>query len=115
MSDTPKRDRAKDARNRIDTITELFGQIELLVRRWLDQEEPVTLASTKKVLGKMSELQSAHVLVLRAEEAFHEKFGTEEARTDSFDSEAARRDIGRKLDRIRAFLEAGGVPQEPDD
>ena len=55
---------------------------------------------------KLSELQSAHVSLNKAYEVFHEKFaGT--APGDTADFDAIRDDIGRKLDRIRAALDAG--------
>lgn len=55
---------------------------------------------------KLSELQSVHASLNKAYEVFHEKFaGTSPDDNTNFD--AIRDDIGRKLDRIRAALDAG--------
>tara|TARA_R110002051_G_scaffold14460_3_gene46821 strand:- start:11066 stop:11356 length:291 start_codon:yes stop_codon:yes gene_type:complete len=55
---------------------------------------------------KLSELQSAHVSLNKAQEVFYEKFaGATLEDNTNFDD--IRDDIGRKLDRIRAALDAG--------
>ena len=102
------------ARQRITEITALFANMRALMTKWLDDAGPVSTASSKQILTKISELQSAHLLVMRAEEAFHDKFGNGEINT-GIDYDAARIDIGRELDRLRIALASGYLPERTDD
>jgi hypothetical protein len=99
------------ARQRIAEITALFANMRALMTKWSDDAGP---ASSKQMLTKISELQSAHLLVMRAEEAFYDKFGNGEINA-GIDYDAARTDIGRELDRLRVALEAGYLSEGTDD
>lgn len=102
------------ARQRIAEITALFANMRALMTKWSDDAGPASNASSKQMLTKISELQSAHLLVMRAEEAFHDKFGNGEINA-GIDYDAARDDIGRELDRLRVALEAGYLSEGTDD
>lgn len=112
--DDDRQSREDAARRRVAEISELFANMRAIMARWLKDAGPVADATSKQMMTKISELQSAHLLVIRAEEVFHEKFGQGDI-ADGVDYEAARRDIGRELDRLRAAFEAGYVSQGSDD
>lgn len=57
---------------------------------------------------KIAELESTHMSLVRAEEAFHEKTKHDVANSGP-DYDAIREEIGRALDRIRDAECAGGV------
>ncbi|WP_458790278.1 hypothetical protein [Yoonia sp. MH D7] len=59
--------------------------------------------SPKSIGSKISELQSVHTSLIKAEEAFHEKFSNKDA-ASGLDYDVLRDEIGRQLDRIRAAL-----------
>ena len=110
--DQPNREAA--GRLRIAEITTLFADMRAMMVMWLGDAGPAAKATSKQMLDKINELQSAHLLVIRAEEAFHDKFGHGEI-ADGIDYDAARDAIGRELDRLRAAVEAGYLSEGPDD
>lgn len=114
QNDDEKQSRENAARQRVAEISTLFAEMRSVMSRWLKDAGPAADASTKQMMTKISELQSAHLLVIRAEEAFHDKFGNGEIE-DGIDYETARHDIGRELDRLRAALEAKYLSAGPDD
>lgn len=91
---------AQCARERINQLSDLFSEMNMLMHRWLDEVGPADLAQGKKMLGKLSDMQTTHLMVLRAEEAFYEKFSDTTA-SDTVDYERIRAELGRALDRIR--------------
>ena len=111
--DDATKSREDAARQRVTEISDLFANMRAIMARWLEDAGPVADATSKQMMTKISELQTAHLLVIRAEEVFHDKFGTADI-ADGVDYEAARRDIGRELDRLRAAFEAGYVSGSPD-
>ncbi|MBB5722073.1 hypothetical protein FHS72_001697 [Loktanella ponticola] len=102
------------ARLRISQISTLFVEMRTLLAKWLHDAGPAADATNKQMMNKINELQGAHMMVLRAEEAFHDKFDTDEI-ADGIDYDAARDDIGRELDRLRAAFTAGAVFERSHD
>ncbi|MCK0121652.1 hypothetical protein MWU61_13955 [Loktanella sp. F6476L] len=111
--DNPDPDREEAARLRISQIADLFSEMRILLARWLDEAGPAADASTKQMMTKINELQSTHLMVLRAEEVFHEKYGSPDADT-GIDYDDARDTIGRELDRLRASIGPKDVSGKPD-
>lgn len=64
--------------------------------------------TSQLITQKLDELQSLQVLLLKAEEALYDQSYTTEDGV-AIDLETLRDQIGRKLDRIRAVLDAGEV------
>lgn len=106
----PSHDPIGEARARISEMTRLFEEIRLWLDRCIALEGPVTKMSAQKMLTKLGELQTAHLMVMRAEEVFHDKFKQDTA-GPGIDYDAVRRDLGRALDRIRAANDADGLSE----
>lgn len=102
------------ARRRVTQISDLFAEMRALMVRWLEEAGPVADANNKQMMSKIGELQTAHLAVIRAEEAFHDKYGNG-ALADGLDYDAARDEIGGALDRLRAALETGYLSEGSDD
>lgn len=95
------------ARERVAEIRDMFEGMKRTLKALMDSHEPPDKAMSKLMLQKISELQTAHLAVVRAEEAFHDKFGDGDGDQDhGIDIEVARRDIASGLDRIRAAVGA---------
>jgi hypothetical protein len=114
---TDKDDNRQDseiaARRRITEIETLFVEMSDLLAKWLREAGPAADATTKQMTNKINELQNAHMMVLRAEEVFHDKFGSDDI-ADGIDYVAARNDIGRTLDRLRSKIAATEVSKRSD-
>lgn len=93
-------DPAAEARARIDDIGTLFSEMKALLERWLAEAGPADLVTGKKMQTKLGEMQTAHLMMLRAEEAFYDKF-SDDIRADTIDYDVIRDELGRTLDRIR--------------
>jgi len=102
---------------RVGDLATLFSEMNDLVKLWkakkaeaLEDDENVDFpkAEATKVLTKISEMQTVHLMLLRAEEAFYEKivFGTN---VTAVDYDVVRTQIGSALDRIRAATDAEEV------
>ena len=97
-----------DAAARVAEIAGLFVSIRQTLEFAREALEASDASQTKTILNKLNEIQSAHVKVLAAEDAFHAQHAAADA-DDLPDLDAIRAEIGRKLDGIRAVLDAGGV------
>ncbi len=102
-----------EAALRVAEITRLFVSIRQVLDQMIQAIGVPDGHTPKAVIAKLNELQSAHLKVLAAEEAFddhqdHVAGGTE------FDFEAIRAEIGSQLDRIRAAILADKVPVDAD-
>lgn len=96
---------AERARERITQIGVLFNEMAALTDRWMAEAGPADFATGKKILAKLGELQTAHLMMLRAEEAFHDKFSPS-ASDEGVNHDDVRDEIGRRLDRIRDARDA---------
>jgi hypothetical protein len=101
------------SRLRVSQIADLFAEMRTIVGRWLHEAGPASEATSKQMMSKISELQTTHMMVLRAEEVFHEKYGSPDTDT-GIDYDDARDTIGRELDRLRAALGSAELSEEPD-
>jgi hypothetical protein len=103
--DDQGRDALDDAAARVAEIAELYLSVRNLLRQMIAEIETATATLPKAIVTKLSDLQSAHLKVLAAEEAFHAQ--QQASQPDAaIDYDALRDDIGGQLDRIRAALDA---------
>ena len=97
------------AQKRVEDIAALFESIkDVLVVAVAEFGKPSATAP-KAVISKLMELQSAHLAVLKAEEAFYDKIQSN-GNADDIDFDAIRSDIGGQIDRIRATIDAAKIP-----
>jgi len=95
-----------DASARVTEIAELYVSVRNTIRHMIAEIGSPTDVASKPLLTKLSELQSAHLKVLAAEEAFHAQQQANQSDAD-IDYDALRADIGSQLDRLRAATRAG--------
>lgn len=105
--------RVDDAAARVAEISELFVSIRLTLAQMREDIATSDAQPHRTIITKLSEIQSTHLKVLAAEEAFHAQQDATGA-IDTIDTDAIRADIGRALARIRATLDAGEVPKQSD-
>jgi len=104
MAEDDELDRARErVEARAQELQKLYVDMQALVREQMDKQRAMDKAELKEVSLKLSEMQTLQLSLLRAEETLHDKlrFKTDEAKTDY---ETIRREIGRKLNRLRAEL-----------
>ena len=94
------------SRQRMIQISALFDDMKALMEEWLADPGQADKTTATKMRAKLGDMQAAHVMLLREEEAFYEKF-SQRAAEDAIDYDAIRDDIGRRLDWIRAAKDAG--------
>lgn len=94
-----------EATARVAELRKLYHRTKATFDQMLDALGTAGEGTPKAVLAKMSELESVHLKLLHAEEAFHAK-QKESDRTDQIDFGAIRSEIGSALDRIRKALAA---------
>lgn len=100
-------------RLRIAQLSKLFAEISATIEGLRAVACEGTISDWHKVTQKLSELQTVHVKILTAEEAFHDKYSPS-GDTDVIDYDVIRHDIGRALDRIRATSNANDVSGGPE-
>ena len=101
------------ARERVTDIAKLFAEIRECIVVWRAEARAATKTEMQTIFSKLGELQSMHVRLLHAEEAFNEKFNRS-ADADTVDYDTIRHDLGCALDRIRAALDAEKLSGQPD-
>lgn len=94
------------ATQRVATLMRLFVEIGETVERMRAALSTDTAIKSAELMRKLSEMQTLHVMLLKSEETFHDTFGHPDTE-DGIDYDAIRRDLGRRLDRIRS--NAGAV------
>ena len=92
------------ASERVAEIAALYVRVRDYLQLMLDDIGQPTAATPKPLLNKISELQSVHLKVLAAEEAFYAQQQVNQPDVE-IDYDALRADIGRQIDRIRTTLE----------
>lgn len=102
-----------DAESRVAEIDGLFRSIRGTVSHLWQEAEQGDPTATKQAFSKLTELQSTHERLLRAEEMFREK-NADYLRPGEIDLGAMRDQIGRRLDQLRAAKGAAGVPDLSD-
>jgi len=107
---------AKDAQARIDFIRDSYEGIQHYVKAQIEDILPITADTPKPQVKKLEELQTLQVTIMKAEEAFNEKFQPDNR--EDIDYDVLRDQIGRALDRIRVAERSVGVfkrtEQRPD-
>lgn len=101
---------AIDALDRVNDIKAIFKNVRDLLRLQIAAFGPPDAQTPKPILTKLAELQSAHLTLIKAEEAFHDTFRSADA-ADAAEYDAIRDQIGRALDRIRAAENTGDVSE----
>ena len=92
-----------DAAARIAELKRLYHSIRATLDVQLQEMGLATTSTPKTVLAKLNELQTAHLRVLAAEEAFEAQQPNVEI-SDDTDFDALRYEIGSKLDRLRRSI-----------
>jgi hypothetical protein len=105
---------AKAAAERVVEIKELYVQMRTDLKFHIDQQGDATLATTKENLKKISDLQTAHLLVLKAEDAYLDQQQTGNVAQAIIDLDEIRFEIGCKLDRLRDSVEKSSISGKPD-
>ena len=101
----------EDEATRAAVLARLFHRMSVTLDLMMTEFETSKDVSPKPILSKIIELQSVHFAVLKAQEAFLEKFHSNED-TPENDREKIRSDIGGKLDRIRDAIAAENVSEK---
>jgi ribosomal protein L16 Arg81 hydroxylase len=98
---------------RLDDLRALYGALQETTQAHIDELTGGDLSAGKSAIKKLDEMQSLLVALMKAEEAFNEKFRpTQEKHRANI---AALRDkIGGQLDRIRRARRASEVSEKPD-
>jgi hypothetical protein len=110
MKNTPKTGQsARDlAAARLARIDHLSGRISDTLEMMIDAWDTTAGTIPKPILDKLNLLHAAHLKVIAAEDAFHDKFG-QDPDADAIDYDTIRSELGGRLDRIRAALLAEGI------
>ena len=93
---------------RVKDIQTLFDGIKKMLKTQIALREEADQIPAKAMVMKLSDLQNAHTMLIKAEEAYHAKFANGEDDT-VIDYDALRIELGRRLDRIRDARGATGV------
>lgn len=91
---------------RVAELDALYQRAKATLAHMMDALGTADGDTPKAVVAKLNELESTHLKLLKAEEAFGAKQNERDG-TTALDFDALRSEIGRKLDRIRQSLEAG--------
>ena len=91
------------AAKRLAEIDTLYEEIRSTLEQMRASMKESSDFKPKDLLNKLSELQSAHLKVLAAEDSYHDKIG-KNPDEDAIDFDAIRAEIGRQLDRVRESL-----------
>ena len=105
---------AKAAAERVVEIKDLYVQMRTDLKFHIDQQGDATLATTKENLKKISDLQTAHLLVLKAEDEYLDQQQTGNVVQAIIDLDEIRLEIGCKLDRLRDSVEKSSISGKPD-
>ncbi|MBS1303598.1 hypothetical protein [Loktanella sp. SALINAS62] len=98
---------AAEARQR--EIAALYDTLKRMIHSQLDALGDLDTPPTKALVTRIGELSAVHLILLKAEEAFREKFIQDDPSV--LDHDALRDQIRRQLDRIRAADTAGSFPK----
>ncbi len=104
------------ADKRVAEIKLLFAEIRKQLAVQVTRLDVIMPTTPKTLITRLNELRSLQILLLKAEEAFHDKFGENKGKVEgtTFDEDSIRDTIGRRLDRIRATSGAKQVSERPD-
>jgi len=111
--DEPQQLAAELAAERLAEVERLSRDVRRALEDMRDLARNTPDMKPKVLADKLDQVHAAHLRVLRAEDAFREKIGTD-SDAEAIDHDAIRADIGRQLDRLRESLAAEGIPREAD-
>lgn len=94
-----------DAELRVAEIADLFRRTRTTLDHMIGTVGTPNAQTPKAIVTKLNELQSVHLKVLDAEEAFYAKQEESSSGTE-IDFDAVRAEIGGQLDRIRKAIAA---------
>jgi hypothetical protein len=97
---------------RLAEIDDLSRKISARLSQMIDDLTDGSDPTVKAIAAKLDQLHAAHLKVLAAEDAFHAKIG-KNPDEGAIDYDAARAEVGCRLDRLRESLLAEGVPCDP--
>lgn len=100
-----------DALARRDEILALYTTMKRSLMKQILDLGSGEHGSSKALVAKIGELSAIHLILLKSEDAFREKFCEDDQSVPDFD--ALRAEIGRKLDRIRDARRSGALFEEP--
>lgn len=106
------REQANSAQARIDGLRDCYAALNQYLSVQIEKILPLTNETPKSQTKKLEELQTLQVTLMKAEEAFNEKFRPDDG--DDIDYDALRVEIGRALDRIREAERAVEFFEQPD-
>ena len=104
------RARRAEAQARVARIAALFESIAGTLDQMIEDLGRPGGPAPRALHIKLGELQTAHLKLIAAEEAFDAEFGADERA----DFDGIRREIGRRLDRLRAGLDAEGLHRQSE-
>lgn len=96
------------ARHRVEMARSLFHSIAVTLAEQLQALRTGEEGDLKAIRTKQMELQTALIHCNTIERTFHDRFNAGHDDT-SIDFDAARDEIGRRLDRLRAARDPDGV------
>lgn len=107
----PRLSEEQAASQRIAILEEQFRSVSDVLTTLTENIDQPDGHPPKALMTKLMELQSIHFAVIKAHEAFHEKYDSNDT---GINYDKIRDDIGRQLDRIRTVLEIKGISGGPN-
>jgi hypothetical protein len=99
---------------RVVEINDLYTRMRKTMQVWLAGSDDPSMQTTKAQLNKISEIESAHLLVLKAEDAFDARQKSGNIADAIVDLDEIKSEIGRKLDSLRDAIAESGVSGDID-
>lgn len=109
-TDDPTKQALWDAAERVAEINALYQSMRKLMQVWLESCDDPSPDMPRKSLAKLSDIQAAHLLLLKAEDRFHDLSTNGGSDDPAQDIIAIRTEIGRLLDCLRDTARESGVP-----
>jgi len=111
--DEEDREVFEDLPRQVNELKRVFESIRTVIEQLILTAPEIDGATPQAIITKLSELQSVHLEIVAAEEAFHAENGPVE-RPDDIDLSSIRAEIGGHLDRLRAAINANKIPFDTD-
>ena len=112
-SKDPPRVQGAPAHDRLADFRKMFSEIRRLMAFYALTTSPSRRLTPRGTRQKLEELHQLQQLLLQAEGALYDE-PIQEGDTKIIDIEALKDQIGRRLDRIRAALDAAKIPSGAD-
>lgn len=95
-------------RRKLDEVIEMFDSVTETLAELVHDMQSGKPVPPRQIRAQIADLQSAYFSIKKAEEAFHDKTGNVQREGD-IDFDAIRSEIGRRLDKLRAARDVGGL------